>query len=490
LTHCLDAHRGVGIRQLDRFLASGSLRSADSLAQRYSARMSRRLELRIGSWVRQNQEQLIHNVNAIAKGPLESLYLNLNELGTLPDRTFGIPIVRAATVAEELGPLLLKPKFDAGLEKALLWHPIIPPIFGFWPTFFVRSWLRNHLKTQLLRFVRDKQSAALNLLWAKLDEPLNEISERASKHAMQLEERAIAALSRRAPDQIDPGKDAPKSKQMSNYRDSLQTLYRNFSTLREQVQSCLKAAQDVALISVQPVPLPGAKAKPKQYIRVGSPGDFATRGCPVCDHMVSLSKEFFAKFQYILYNDEQEQELFAEAGGFCQFHTWQLEVISSPVGFSVGCAKLVKRMSGLLAQMARTPERINEMFQQFQPKPGYCRACALLREAEHEYIKTLSLSLLQVEARKSYARCQGVCLRHLEMLIKDSPHAETREFLLVTASTVFQLISEDMESFALKREATRRHLVNEDEEDAYIRAVIHIAGAKHNCVPWTYRNEI
>jgi GTPase Era involved in 16S rRNA processing len=49
--------------------------------------------------------------------------------------------------------------------------------------------------------------------------------------------------------------------------------------------------------------------------------------------------------------------------------------------------------------------------------------------------------------------------------------------------------SEDMEGFALKREATRRHLVGEDEEDAYLRAIVHFAGAKDNCTPWTCRKE-
>ena len=46
-----------------------------------------------------------------------------------------------------------------------------------------------------------------------------------------------------------------------------------------------------------------------------------------------------------------------------------------------------------------------------------------------------------------------------------------------------------MEGFALKQEATRRHLVGEDEEDAYLRAIVHFAGAKHNCTPWAYREE-
>jgi hypothetical protein len=55
------------------------------------------------------------------------------------------------------------------------------------------------------------------------------------------------------------------------------------------------------------------------------------------------------------------------------------------------------------------------------------------------------------------------------MLVDASSDCETVRFLLETASTVFELISEDMEGFALKREATRRHLASEDEEDAYFR---------------------
>lgn len=113
----------------------------------------------------------------------------------------------------------------------------------------------------------------------------------------------------------------------------------------------------------------------------------------------------------------------------------------------------------------------------------------LLREAEQPQIKTLVASLQGTATKQLYARSQGVCLRHLKMLVDASSDSETVQFLLETASTVFQLISEDMEGFALKREATRRHLVSEDEEDAYLRAIIHFAGTKHNCAPWTCGEE-
>ena len=44
-------------------------------------------------------------------------------------------------------------------------------------------------------------------------------------------------------------------------------------------------------------------------------------------------------------------------------------------------------------------------------------------------------------------------------------------------------MAEDMQSFSLKTEAMRRWLRNQDEEDAYLRAIVHLAGTKSNHVP-------
>jgi hypothetical protein len=41
-----------------------------------------------------------------------------------------------------------------------------------------------------------------------------------------------------------------------------------------------------------------------------------------------------------------------------------------------------------------------------------------------------------------------------------------------------------MQNYAMKRDAIRRALLNRDEEDAYYRAVVHLAGANALCVPW------
>jgi hypothetical protein len=89
-----------------------------------------------------------------------------------------------------------------------------------------------------------------------------------------------------------------------------------------------------------------------------------------------------------------------------------------------------------------------------------------------------------------YAQSPGLCLRHLELAVAVSPDQETTTLLIRTGSTGFRSIAEDMEAFALKRTASRRYMLTGDEERAHLRAVIHLAGAKHNCVPWTFNDEI
>jgi GTP-binding protein EngB required for normal cell division len=480
----LSTERDTATARLHRFLRRGGARPTVSVAKRYARAIARQFRTHFSRWADQNEQCLVHSINAVTVDGLQRLRLNLNDLAVLPRKAFGLPIAEPASTDEELGTLLLQPKFEIKVAEG--WSLPIPGSLRFWPTFMVRRSLRRYLQSQLDTFIDEQRARALNLIRKQLEETLGALSARVSEYAANLEDRAMVMLSG-GPDHL---KEEFRGEKVPSYRDQVLMIYKNFSLIREQIQSSLKNSPGDSFVATRPIPVPGLRASLTPPVRAGVRSDYTTRGCPVCDRLVSISKEFFVKFQYALYNDEREQESFAESGGFCQFHTWQLEAISSPIGFSVGSARLVRRISGLLKQIACSPERANESLAQLFPSPKGCRVCALLRDAEQGQIKMLSVSLQEPATKLLYARSQGVCLRHLDMLIKASSDGETIRFLLQRASTVLRLISEDMEGFALKREAIRRHLVTEDEEDAYLRAIIHLAGAKHNCAPWTYRDEI
>jgi GTP-binding protein EngB required for normal cell division len=479
LSTYLNTERDAAARRLIPFVRAGGARPTGSVAKRYGRVIVRRFRKHFSRWTDRNEQCIVHCINGVTADGLQHLRLNLNDLAVLPRKAFGLAITETTDVDEEFVALLVQPKFEIDLAGG--WNPGMPGRLRFLPTLMVRRWLRNHLQSELVKFVNKQQVGALNVLWTQLEDTICAYSGRVTEHAANLENRAMMILSG-GPDHL---KEEFRGEKVPSYRDQLSTIYNNFSLLREQIQSFLKNSPGASFVATRPIPMPSFKTKLDPPNKAAVRSAFTTRGCPVCDNLVRLTKEFFVKFQYALYNDEREQELFAESRGFCSFHTWQLEAISYPVGLSVGLARLVRRIANSLSQIGSSPESASESLAQLYPNPMSCRVCSLMREAEQGQIAMLSASLQEAATKEQYARSQGVCLRHLEMLVKTSADKETIRFLLQRASTVLQLVSEDMEGFGLKREATRRHLVSEDEEDAYLRAVIHLAGAKYNCALWT-----
>jgi predicted GTPase len=208
-----------------------------------------------------------------------------------------------------------------------------------------------------------------------------------------------------------------------------------------------------------------------------------TRGCPICDSLYRVASDFFAQWQYALATDEKAQNELAAELGFCPLHTWQLNSLSSPVGASIGSAKLVERISISLASAAES-SNAEQAVRALVRDSKDCRVCRLLREAEQEHAKKLSAFIAEKSGRKIYARSQGACLRHLALIVGATGDRETVQFLLTHAARRFEEVAEDMQAFAMKTDALRRYLRNDDEQDALLRALTHIASARSICVPW------
>jgi hypothetical protein len=209
--------------------------------------------------------------------------------------------------------------------------------------------------------------------------------------------------------------------------------------------------------------------------------DLQTRGCAVCNHVIKTARDFFAQWQYALSSEEQTQSSFAVELGFCPLHAWQLHAMSSPWGESIGLAKLVKHLSKRLREANRDPDAAS-IVQKILHTSENCRVCRILRDAETTYIKRLGDFVLDPRSRELYERSQGVCLRHLASLLS-IVSSEIRQSLLATTSRHFAEMQKEMQSYAKKREAVRRDLITKDEEDAYLRALIHVAGAKEYSGP-------
>ncbi len=199
--------------------------------------------------------------------------------------------------------------------------------------------------------------------------------------------------------------------------------------------------------------------------------DLRTRGCAVCNHVVKTARDFFAQWQHALASDEKAQSEFAGEFGFCPTHMWQLHEMSSPWGESIGFPRLFEHISELLDRAE--PRSIEQMICTSQA----CRVCKMLRQAESAYVLQLRDFLSGAIGRECYSRGHGLCLCHLGQLLAISPH-DLRSFLRRETSKRFRKLAAEMYNYAAKREAVRRDLINADEEDAALRALVHIASAE------------
>lgn len=211
--------------------------------------------------------------------------------------------------------------------------------------------------------------------------------------------------------------------------------------------------------------------------------NLAKRTCPICDPVTHALFGFFSSAQYALATDERNQRSYAEELGFCPLHTWHLSSVASPLGLSLGYPRLIERLSADLSAMAAHPPDSGTSVTRLVATPRTCRACHFMHEEEMKYVRWMEQWLRESSHRDEYSRSQGVCLRHLAMLVDAASSKEMVQFLLTEAAYRFEELSEDMRSYAIKRDATRRRLVNKNEEDAYLRSLIHIVGGRYISTP-------
>lgn len=211
--------------------------------------------------------------------------------------------------------------------------------------------------------------------------------------------------------------------------------------------------------------------------------DLQTRGCPVCDHLENVIFAYFSRLQYDLFHDEKIRKTFTDECGLCRFHTWQLAAFSSARGIATGFPPLLSRIANELLRMADYGNE-SEVDQTFLgERIADCRVCGLLRQEEKTYMTRLTDFLDRKEGRSMYGASQGVCLRHLGLLVKCvSP--ETAEFLLREVARRLQEIGTNLSSYSQKLESRNRHDCTPEEKDADRRALIRIAGAKYLSFPF------
>lgn len=346
------------------------------------------------------------------------------------------------------------------------------------PVLYEQSGLKS-LEESLSSFLSEEKSAVfLASIANKALRILEHESERGSFEETTLQERAKVIQSKEyIMLKRDPHEAAAA---VIEAQEKIQTLYESIASGR------IGAAAKAEALPAAQIQLSWKSASAVPSLKTDH---LKTRGCPVCRRITEYAQQFFAHWQYQIGTEERSQSEFAAELGFCPLHTWQLLSMCSPHGASTGFAQLSEQISHQLKETASSYVG-GEVTRRLVRSSQNCRVCGLLRQVEKEYISQLAEQLEDASFKNRYRRSQGVCLRHLGMLVDAIQTADTRKFLLSHAALCFEEDAEDMRSYSLKWEALRRSLENRNEKDAYLRAVIRLVGERNVCAPWAEDGEI
>ena len=432
-------------------------------------------------WLSERAARFSFAADEAARADWQRIQANLAGLPAIAADVFGLCRVAKADKAM-LPPWRLNAKFEPPLVfnfRRRVHLPMWPAIL---PAFLTRKWLKKHLRKESERMAGGWQDAVITYAADNVRKALDHLANDVEMRAHEIGLRVMASLR--------SGESFPRN--LTDGTETLDAVRRQLLALRNEISPVASPTQAVGeSVEMPTLPTPSSSIS-LPAVEPPKPDpvyDLKTRSCPACNYLAAVLFHFLSQFQYDLAYDDAAQEDFAETLGFCALHTWQLEAVSSPVGASIGFAKLVERVSKILAARAKSPANGHNAVKLVRGS-SECHVCRLLREAERDYLRRLAEFIERPEGCAAYAGSQGVCLRHLGLWLPMLADEEIARFVLEEAARHFEQMAEDMQHFSLKTQALRRNLRNQDEADAYLRAITHLAGTKGNCVPMSREVEI
>lgn len=477
------------LAQLEREVsdASGWSSNAANLA---ADRVLRGFWEKVTEWINSLGPRLETEINQAtrpARAPLE------NQLAAIPSAAVSVTgggpreDIQKAEDAEPLPSLDLPP---LALRKPQ-WTPKIPGTLRYTPVSLGRRRVQDCLRKQFEEAVAACRAEASKAVDRAVNQAVDQLASAVQDLAGRTESRLLTAISSQACKAAWPADHSSADVCPASGRERIVEIQQSISSLRDAIlrhdpAEQLPGALDLGPAAVVPSAPSPAEAEP-EATRSELPdvrSELQRWGCPLCNHLIDTAFEFYRHFQYRLSADETTQRLFAEQLGLCPLHTWQLAAISSPQGLSVGFPKLLERVSAILSGLLDEPSEMAGRVAALVPTGGSCQVCGLLRAEEHEHVARLLQFLGQPVGRDTYVRGHGFCLRHLAALLAASPPADLATFLLGEAVRRFDQLSEDMQSYAIKRDAIRSGLLTGDEEQAYLRALVRLAGHQGLCGVW------
>lgn len=229
-------------------------------------------------------------------------------------------------------------------------------------------------------------------------------------------------------------------------------------------------ATDIARMAAEPTV--SAPEKTTDVLPAAAVPAATERQCDVCVAVREALLDFLSHTQYRLATRQNDQARHARGHGFCPTHTWLYHGIASPVGIASGYAPLAARAAELLTAAAVRDGSATELAESVEAllvPTEQCPACAAMAKEEDAAVR-------QIVNESDMTRIPVLCAAHTVRVLPQNPNLETARKLVLALAFTLGRDSEDMRSFALKREALSRWLITSEESRAYRETLRLLAG--------------
>jgi|GEM_PF-547241 small GTP-binding protein len=204
------------------------------------------------------------------------------------------------------------------------------------------------------------------------------------------------------------------------------------------------------------------------------------RSCEICAYVTDKLWDFLCQYQYQIIVSADEQQRFADRGGFCPFHTWEYESVASPYGTCNGYPALLDQLATELRDATSLIDNRGDLLatlQRLLPTQHDCVVCDIRDSAEQDAIAAAA-KRLEERRTETLKSLSAICLPHFVMLASAIKDSRALRGLIDHQAAVLQRFSEDMQRYALKHDAVRRYLASREETTVAERGLLSVAGRR------------
>ena len=217
-----------------------------------------------------------------------------------------------------------------------------------------------------------------------------------------------------------------------------------------------------------------------------------TARCVICEQVASVPFDYMAHAQWELFRHEDRREQHARNGGFCPLHTWQYAETASDAAVALTYTPLARAAAQAIGSHddhgnPTRPQDLSAALADLMPGANRCPACQALAAAERAAVQGLVAALA---AQPAHMPPPPVCIQHLAAVLTTDPGGTLAAPLADQLAQTLQRSAEDMQTYSLKRESLRSHLLTDEERAAFTQALRLLAGQRELARPYREIDEI